>query len=270
MLDESSTRPSVPNSAPINIESLPPVLPSSVKATPSPHRSGDVKMCALIEDGHEVFELLSDSDAEEDLNSDLEVIAVIQLPDSTVDDDLHGDIGGGPSHDDQDFAEFPEADNFPLVESDTIWEDGGKSFVRDTGVFRPTRSVTVEECSTDTLVAVDGPRNSKTTTGRTLFPTMSTNTSLSKRSPDDPWPVLPVPPPNSPPAMALPAASEPGAIAAKLRRHRQEVGGADIPPENSKRARAPSTRKRGAQDEVISDPNQLQKKKGKRNAHNLQ
>ncbi|KAF8145007.1 hypothetical protein K438DRAFT_1782321 [Mycena galopus ATCC 62051] len=118
-------------------------------------------MRALTEDGHEVFELLSDSDAEEDLNSDLEVIEALRrtsrsssviapsIPDSTVDDDLDGDIGGGPSHDDQDFTEFPEGDrpaedDFPLVESHTIWQDGGKSFVRDTGVFRPTRSVTVE------------------------------------------------------------------------------------------------------------------------------
>ncbi|KAF8217297.1 hypothetical protein K438DRAFT_1954146 [Mycena galopus ATCC 62051] len=154
MCDVSSTRPSVPNSAPIKIESLPPVLPSSVKAEPetlSLHWSGDVKMRALTEDGHEVFELLSDSDAEEDLNSDLEVIEALRrtsrsssviapsIPDSTVDDNLDGDIGGGPSHDDQDFTEFPEGDrsaeddfppvnNFPLVESHTIWQDGGKSF----------------------------------------------------------------------------------------------------------------------------------------------
>ncbi|KAF8169337.1 hypothetical protein K438DRAFT_238166 [Mycena galopus ATCC 62051] len=165
-----STRPSVPNSALIKIESLPPVLPSSVKAEPetlSPHRSGDVKMRALTEDGHEILELLSDSDDEEDLNSDLEVIEALRrtsrsssviapsIPDSTVDDDLDGDIGGGPSHDNQGFAEFPEgnrpaendfspADNFTLVESDTIWEDGGKSFLRETGAFRPTRSITVE------------------------------------------------------------------------------------------------------------------------------
>ncbi|KAF8151088.1 hypothetical protein K438DRAFT_1943566 [Mycena galopus ATCC 62051] len=97
-----------------------------------------------------------------------------------------------------------------------------------------------------------------------------TPSPLAERSPDNPWPVLPVPPPDSPPAMALPAASEPGAIAAKLRRRRQEVDEADIPPQNSKRARAPSTCKRGAQDKVISDPDQPQKKKGKRNARNLQ
>ncbi|KAF8178802.1 hypothetical protein K438DRAFT_1977640 [Mycena galopus ATCC 62051] len=145
----SSTRPSVPNSAPIKIESLPPVLPSSVKATPSPHRSGDVKMCALIEDGHEVFELLSDSDAEEDLNSDLEVIAVIQRHRSIEcflarPWTMISTVTSAEGHPMTDVAEFPEgdrhaendfspADNFPLVESDTIWEDSGKSFVRDTG-----------------------------------------------------------------------------------------------------------------------------------------
>ncbi|KAF8157312.1 hypothetical protein K438DRAFT_1986643 [Mycena galopus ATCC 62051] len=82
--------------------------------------------------------------------------------------------------------------------------------------------------------------------------------------------MLPVPPPDSPLAMALPAASDPGAIAPKSRHRQQEVDEADILPENSKRARAPSTRKRGAQDEVISDLDQPQKKKGKRNARNLQ
>ncbi|KAF8198687.1 hypothetical protein K438DRAFT_1966650 [Mycena galopus ATCC 62051] len=130
-----------------------------------PHRSGDVKMHALTEDGHEILELLSDLDAKEDLNLNLEVIEALRrtsrsssviapsIPDSTVDDDLDGDIGGG--HPMTGFADFPEgdrpaennfspADNFPLVESDTIWKDGSKSFVRDTGVSRPTRSVTVD------------------------------------------------------------------------------------------------------------------------------
>ncbi|KAF8185240.1 hypothetical protein K438DRAFT_1973954 [Mycena galopus ATCC 62051] len=273
MLDVSSTRPSVPNSAPIKIESLPPILPSSVKAEPeklSPHRSGDVKMRALTEDGHEILELLSDSDAEEDLNSDLEVMEALRrssrsssviapsIPDSTVDDDLDGDIGGGLSHDNQDFAEFPEgdrpaendfspADNFPLVESDTIWEDGGKSFVRNTGGTSHRHQYFVG-CSGWTKKFKDNHRTHaipdhvdehlliKALVGRPMAP------------------------------MALPAASEPGAIAAKLRRRRQEVDEADIPPENSKRARAPSTRKRGTQDKDISDPDQPQKKKGKRNA----
>ncbi|KAF8162159.1 hypothetical protein K438DRAFT_1776050 [Mycena galopus ATCC 62051] len=62
----------------------------------------------------------------------------------------------------------------------------------------------------------------------------------------DPWPVLPVPPPDSPLAMALSAASDPGAIAPKSRCPRQEVDEADILPENSKHARAPSTCKRRA------------------------
>ncbi|KAJ7929485.1 hypothetical protein B0H13DRAFT_2310629 [Mycena leptocephala] len=75
----------------------------------------------------------------------------------------------------------------------------------------------------------------------------------------DPLPLLPpLPPPDSPPAMALPAASE----APRSRRHRQEVNEADILPENSKRTRAPSTRKRGAEAEVIPDQ---PPKKGKRN-----
>ncbi|KAF8124859.1 hypothetical protein K438DRAFT_1791457 [Mycena galopus ATCC 62051] len=73
---------------------------------------------------------------------------LLRVPDSTVDDDLDSDIGGGPSHDgtkgqdkyssyssflpDQGDRpaenDFSPPDNFPLVESDTIWEDGGKSF----------------------------------------------------------------------------------------------------------------------------------------------
>ncbi|KAF8178398.1 hypothetical protein K438DRAFT_1769579 [Mycena galopus ATCC 62051] len=123
-------------------------------------QSQDSQVTKIRGHGHEVFELLSDSDAEEDLNSDLEVIEALRrtsrsssviapsIPDSTVDDDLDGDIGGGPSHDgmkgqdkyssyssflpDQGDCpaenDFLPADNFPLVESDTIWEDGGKSF----------------------------------------------------------------------------------------------------------------------------------------------
>ncbi|KAF8148776.1 hypothetical protein K438DRAFT_1989137 [Mycena galopus ATCC 62051] len=80
----------------------------------------------------------------------------------------------------------------------------------------------------------------------------------------DSLPLLPpIPPPDSPPTMALPAASEEGAIVPKLRRHCQEVDEADILPENSKRTRAPSTRKRCAADEVIPDQSQ---KKGKRKA----
>ncbi|KAF8145905.1 hypothetical protein K438DRAFT_1991370 [Mycena galopus ATCC 62051] len=169
-VDASGMRSRAPDSTRIKTEALPPVF-SLVKAEPQKitlSQSGDFKMHALTEDGHEVFELLSDSDADEELNSDQEVIEALRrssrsssivassFPDSTVHDDLDGynddldgdTVGCGLSHDDHlpakdKFSPAP-VDPFPLVESDTIWHDDGKSFVRETGVFRPNRSLTVE------------------------------------------------------------------------------------------------------------------------------
>ncbi|KAF8133571.1 hypothetical protein K438DRAFT_1947662 [Mycena galopus ATCC 62051] len=167
-VDASRTHsPSVPDSTHIKIEAPPPVLPLSVKAEPEtislrqPPQSGDVKMRVLTEDGHEVLELLSDSDEDEDLNSDQEVIEALRrtsrsssilapsTPDSTAYDDIDSVFGGEPSYDDQNSAQLTEddssaVDSFPLVESNTVWEDGSKSFVRDTGIFHPIRGVTVE------------------------------------------------------------------------------------------------------------------------------
>ncbi|KAF8172216.1 hypothetical protein K438DRAFT_1981666 [Mycena galopus ATCC 62051] len=167
-VDASRTHsPSVPDSTHIKIEAPPPVLPLSVKAEPEtislrqPPQSGDVKMRVLTEDGHEVLELLSDSDEDEDLNSDQEVIEALRrtsrsssilapsIPDSTAYDDIDSVFGGEPSYDDQNSSQLTDddssaVDSFPLVESNTVWEDGSKSFVRDTGIFHPIRGVTVE------------------------------------------------------------------------------------------------------------------------------
>ncbi|KAF8158934.1 hypothetical protein K438DRAFT_1776841 [Mycena galopus ATCC 62051] len=83
------------------------------------------------------------SDSNEDLNSDQEVVEALRrtsrsssivapsIPDSTADDDITGDIFGGPSHDDDLPAEDDSSavDAFPLVESNTVWEDGSMSFL---------------------------------------------------------------------------------------------------------------------------------------------
>ncbi|KAF8173410.1 hypothetical protein K438DRAFT_1980955 [Mycena galopus ATCC 62051] len=152
------------------------LIPAFVKAEPEPvdlpHASGDIKLRTLNEDGHEIFELLSDSDAGEDHDSDQEVIEALRrtsrsasaIPPSVA-DDVNDDIevaksGGVPPHDDENFLasddwdeddlsedaadDLPAQDDSdsPLVESDTVWEDGATSFVR-TGMFHPMRSVTV-------------------------------------------------------------------------------------------------------------------------------
>ncbi|KAJ7939077.1 hypothetical protein B0H13DRAFT_2301284 [Mycena leptocephala] len=63
--------------------------------------------------------------------------------------------------------------------------------------------------------------------------------------PSDPWPLLPLPPPESPPApSAAERASEPGRSVPKQRRSRQEVDEANIL--HSTRSRAPTERKRAA------------------------
>ncbi|KAJ6580328.1 hypothetical protein B0H10DRAFT_2443268 [Mycena sp. CBHHK59/15] len=100
---------------------------------------GAVKMRTLNEGGHDVFELLSDSEPETlDHDSDLEVSAalirtashsssVIPLTDAMDADDFDD--------------EFRDSD---LVESDTIWQDEITSFV-STGNFRITSKVKVQQ-----------------------------------------------------------------------------------------------------------------------------
>ncbi|KAF8120934.1 hypothetical protein K438DRAFT_2005604 [Mycena galopus ATCC 62051] len=107
---------SSPASGPVRVKTEAPVslIPAFVKAEPEPvdlpHASGDIKLRTLNEDGHEIFELLSDSDAGEDHDSDQEVIEALRrtsrsssaIPPSVA-DDVNDDIevvksGGGPPH----------------------------------------------------------------------------------------------------------------------------------------------------------------------------
>ncbi|KAF8209604.1 hypothetical protein K438DRAFT_1960610 [Mycena galopus ATCC 62051] len=131
----------------IQIEVPPPVLPFSIKAEPEtislhqPPQCGDVKMRVLTEDGHEVLELLSDSDEDEDLNSDQEVIDAFRrtsrsssilapsIPDSTVYDDIDGVFGGGPSYDDQNSAQLTNDDVPAEDDSSAGMSNGHQYFV---------------------------------------------------------------------------------------------------------------------------------------------
>ncbi|KAJ7794014.1 hypothetical protein B0H14DRAFT_3558479 [Mycena olivaceomarginata] len=153
--DASSTPSSA--SVRIKIEARAPLVPDVVKAEPEvitvQPAAGNVKMRTLNEGGREVLELLSESEPDDnDEASDLEVMEVLKhtsrsssaapLPPS----DLHHfgelqDTGAATtaSSDDGDNTDDDDA----LMESDTVWQDDGTSFVR-TGTFRPTVKVTVE------------------------------------------------------------------------------------------------------------------------------
>ncbi|KAJ6574171.1 hypothetical protein B0H19DRAFT_1253912 [Mycena capillaripes] len=84
--------------------------------------------------------------------------------------------------------------------------------------------------------------------------TQSFGASTVNKSFNDPLPILPPPPPESPPAPCSPVeqVSEPGPSAPRSRRTRQEVDEANII--HTSRARAPSARKRHADDDVSSRP----------------
>ncbi|KAJ7343942.1 hypothetical protein DFH08DRAFT_1081295 [Mycena albidolilacea] len=147
--DASSTPSSA--SVRIKIEARAPLVPDVVKAEPEvitvQPAAGNVKMRTLNEGGREVLELLSESEPDDnDEASDLEVMEVLKhtsrsssaapLPPS----DLHHfgelqDTGAATtaSSDDGDNTD----DDGALMESDTVWQDDGTSFVC-TGTFRPT------------------------------------------------------------------------------------------------------------------------------------
>ncbi|KAJ6567871.1 hypothetical protein B0H10DRAFT_2444751 [Mycena sp. CBHHK59/15] len=139
-----------------------PASASLVKAEPQvisiPQSPAQMKMRTLNEDGQEVFELLSDSEADTDgRDSDLEVMEALQrtsrssstIPpcvtvdaDDCPDDESEcGDPSGMASSESND--ESDNCDESDLVESDTVWQDNGTSRVR-IGQFRPTRKTSVE------------------------------------------------------------------------------------------------------------------------------
>ncbi|KAJ6602957.1 hypothetical protein B0H10DRAFT_2230061 [Mycena sp. CBHHK59/15] len=140
-----------------------PASASLVKAEPQvisiPQSPAQIKMRTLNEDGQEVFELLSDSEADTDgRDSDLEVMEALQrtsrssstIPpcvtvdaDDCPDDESEcGDPSGMASSDPNGY-ESDNCDESDLVESDTVWQDNGTSRVR-IGQFRPTRKTSVE------------------------------------------------------------------------------------------------------------------------------
>ncbi|KAJ7829472.1 hypothetical protein B0H14DRAFT_2594030 [Mycena olivaceomarginata] len=123
----------------------PPVIPVFVKLEPEPvdlkHGSGDIKLRTLNEDGHEVFELLSDSDdACDDHDSDEEVIEALRhtsrsssaIPPSIA-DDVNDDIemvefGGEPPHD------GPKISNFTRIRDQIqMYNQGSSTLVDVTG-----------------------------------------------------------------------------------------------------------------------------------------
>ncbi|KAJ7867305.1 hypothetical protein B0H13DRAFT_2281228 [Mycena leptocephala] len=151
----------------LKIEANPPLVPPptalSVKlevgliAIPPSH--APIKTRTLNAGGHEIIELLSDSESD-GAESDLEVTDVLMhgssRSSSPVSQQFLGEIGSddetaissGPfqpcsddGHSDDD--ESLPAEKFPLVESDTHWEDGATSMMR-IGSFRITRKVKVE------------------------------------------------------------------------------------------------------------------------------
>ncbi|KAJ7270000.1 hypothetical protein B0H12DRAFT_1310429 [Mycena haematopus] len=128
--------------------------PQSVDALAGALRtSADVKMRALNEGGRQIFELLSDSEPEaDDRNSDLEVIEALRnttessspipLPDRGPRPGTPGDASDS-AETDATPESSDEDTNSDLIQSDTLWLDGGISFAR-IGRFRPTRKLTVE------------------------------------------------------------------------------------------------------------------------------
>ncbi|KAJ7831666.1 hypothetical protein B0H13DRAFT_2289225 [Mycena leptocephala] len=135
---------------------VPPPTPVSVKlevgliAIPPSH--APVKTHTLNTGGHEIIEPLSDSESD-GAESDLEVTDVLMhgasRSSSPISQQLLGEIGSDDetaiSSDDghSDDHESRPAEKFPLVESNTHWEDGVTSMVR-IGSFRITRKVKVE------------------------------------------------------------------------------------------------------------------------------
>ncbi|KAJ6617817.1 hypothetical protein B0H10DRAFT_1948005 [Mycena sp. CBHHK59/15] len=164
----ASTRLSaVSDAVRVKIEATPPLItPASasvgVKAETqaiSIHSPVDIKMRTLKEDGREVLELLSDSEADgDDHDSDLEVLEALQrtsrsssiIPPGVIAnaDDSPEDVSdsGEPSgmvSPSESNDESDNCDESDLVESDTVWQDDGTSRVR-IGHFRPTRKTSVE------------------------------------------------------------------------------------------------------------------------------
>ncbi|KAJ7743687.1 hypothetical protein DFH07DRAFT_964017 [Mycena maculata] len=166
----------VPAPAPVKTEAIPPfVTPGPtgvVKAEPvGSSVSAEIKLHALNEGGREVFELLSDSEPEDTADSDLEVIATLRHvsrsssaapltdPDHFADDDEAATSSFNladadhftdnyDSNVDQPFTGsgdtmLTDDDASDLEESDTVWQDDGKSFLR-TGKLRVTQKLTVE------------------------------------------------------------------------------------------------------------------------------
>ncbi|KAJ7757397.1 hypothetical protein DFH07DRAFT_958754 [Mycena maculata] len=166
----------VPAPAPVKTEAIPPfVTPGPtgvVKAEPvGSSVSAEIKLRALNEGGREVFELLSDSEPKDTADSDLEVIATLRHvsrsssaapltdPDHFADDDEAATSSFNladadhftdnyDSDVDQPFTGsgdtmLTDDDASDLEESDTVWQDDGKSFLR-TGKLRVTQKLTVE------------------------------------------------------------------------------------------------------------------------------
>ncbi|KAJ7300409.1 hypothetical protein DFH08DRAFT_828478 [Mycena albidolilacea] len=137
--DASSTPPSA--SVRIKIESRAPLVPDIVKAEPEAitvPRASNVKMRTLNEGGREVLELLSESEPDDSGEaSDLEVMEVLRHTSRSSSaappppSDLHhfGELqetgattGSSDNRDNTD-------DDGALMESDTVWQDDGTSFV---------------------------------------------------------------------------------------------------------------------------------------------
>ncbi|KAJ7730603.1 hypothetical protein DFH07DRAFT_969111 [Mycena maculata] len=142
------------------------VMEAQAISVPAP---ADIKMCALNEDGQEVFELLSDSEPDADgPDLDLEVIDALQrmsrsssaIPLTDATDDNEAVTPGSSNRADADHftnidsdsgepaassgaAVLSDDDTSDLDESDTVWEDDGTSLVR-TGKFRVTQKLTIE------------------------------------------------------------------------------------------------------------------------------
>ncbi|KAJ6527273.1 hypothetical protein DFH09DRAFT_1094940 [Mycena vulgaris] len=135
----------------------PPPLAIAVKTEPQgvglPQIPRDIKMRAKVnKDDQEVIEILSDSESD----SDLEVIEALRpasrsssaMPHrADLDDDQDHQTDSGEC--DAIISSFNDPENdsdddsSDLVESDTVWLDGGVSFVRS-GTFRPSQKVTVQ------------------------------------------------------------------------------------------------------------------------------
>ncbi|KAJ6590334.1 hypothetical protein B0H10DRAFT_1961083 [Mycena sp. CBHHK59/15] len=92
-----------------------------------PCASADVKMRALKEGGHKVFELLSNSEPEaNNWDSDLEVMEALQHTSQS-----------------SSAIPLPEEDDSELIESDTVWLDDGM-LLTQIGHFHLTRKLTVQ------------------------------------------------------------------------------------------------------------------------------